>query len=122
MIELLAPAGNVESFYAAVNNGANAVYLGLKNFSARKNADNFTEDELVKAIGYAKVMGVKVYCALNTLVKQVELKDFFSALTKAVSLGINAIILQDIFIGKLIKEKLPNVELHLSTQAGINNV
>ena len=122
MIELLAPAGNVESFYAAVNNGANAVYLGLKNFSARKNADNFTEDELVKAIGYAKVMGVKVYCALNTLVKQVELKDFFSALTKAISLGINAIILQDIFIGKLIKEKLPNVELHLSTQAGINNV
>ena len=60
MIELLAPAGNIESFYVAVNNGANAVYLGLKDFSARKNADNFSEEELIAALDYAKVMGVKV--------------------------------------------------------------
>ena len=122
MIELLAPAGNIESFYVAVNNGANAVYLGLKDFSARKNADNFSDEELITALDYAKVMGVKVYCALNTLVKQSELQDFFGAIVKACSLGVDAIILQDIFLGKLIKKEIPDLELHLSTQAGINNV
>ncbi|MBQ8178242.1 MAG: U32 family peptidase [Clostridia bacterium] len=122
MAEILAPAGNLNTFYVAVNSGANAVYLGLKDFSARKSADNFSYDELQTALDYARVMGVKVYVALNTLVKDSELNDFFKAVLKLREMGVDAIILQDIFLGKFIHEQLPDVELHLSTQGGVNNI
>ena len=121
-MELLAPAGNLNTFYVAVGNGANAVYLGLKDFSARKSADNFSYDELSTAVKFARVMGVKVYVALNTLIKESELESFFDAVYKVYQIGVDAIILQDLFLGKYIHERLPSLELHLSTQGGVNNL
>lgn len=121
-MELLAPCGNLSTFYVAVGSGANAVYLGLKDFSARKSADNFSYEELEEAVKFARVMGVKVYVALNTLVKEKELEGFFDAVLKIRAIGVDAIILQDLFLGKFISERLPDVELHLSTQGGVNNV
>ena len=121
-MELLAPCGNLSTFYVAVGSGANAVYLGLKDFSARKSADNFSYEELEEAVKFARVMGVKVYVALNTLVKENELEGFFDAVLKIRAIGVDAIILQDLFLGKFISERLPDVELHLSTQGGVNNV
>lgn len=121
MIELLAPAGNEECFFAAINNGADAVYLGLDSFSARKNAGNFTKDNINYFVSYAHTTGVKVYVALNTIVKDEELKDFLLTASYACSAGADALIVQDVFLGKLLREYFPDIELHLSTQAGINN-
>lgn len=122
MIELLAPAGNEECFFAAINNGADAVYLGLNSFSARKNAGNFTRDNIRFYVSYAHAVGVKVYVALNTLIKDCELEDFIAAAKTAYEAGADALILQDVFSGKILKGVLPDCELHLSTQAGVNNL
>ncbi len=122
MIELLAPAGNEECFFAAVNNGADAVYLGLSSFSARKNAANFNEENISYFVSYAHAVGVKVYVALNTIVKDPELSDFIKTAGIALSAGADALIIQDIFLGKLLKEIYPDCVIHLSTQAGVNNV
>lgn len=121
-MEILAPAGNLKTFYVAVGSGANAVYLGLKDFSARKGADNFSYEELEEALKFARVMGVKVYVALNTLVKESELKGFLNTVITLRKMGVDAIILQDIFLGKYIHERVKDVELHLSTQGGVNNL
>ena len=120
-MELLAPAGNEECFFAAVNYGANAVYLGLSEFSARKNAGNFTFERLPFIISYAHVFGVKVYVAVNTVVKTDELESYFSAVGKAYEAGADAFIVQDVFFGRALKRAFPNITLHLSTQAGVNN-
>ena len=122
MIELLAPAGNEECFFAAVNNGADAVYLGLSSFSARKNAANFNEENIGYFVSYAHAVGVKVYVALNTIVKDGELSDFIKTAGVALSAGADALIIQDIFLGKVLKEIYPDCVIHLSTQAGINNL
>ncbi len=119
MLELLAPCGDLKTYYIAVNSGADAVYLGLSDFSARKNAVNFTEEELCKAVRHAHILGVKVYVAFNTLVKQSELPAFFETLKKAYQIGVDAFILQDVFLGKYIRAEFPNIALHLSTQAGV---
>ena len=121
-MEILAPAGNKENLIAAINGGANAVYLGLTNFSARKGADNFSFDDLKFAINYAKTFNVKVYLTVNTIVKNLELNDFINTILKANSLGVDAFILQDVFLGKYLKRLIPNINLHLSTQAGVSNV
>lgn len=121
-MEILAPAGNLKTFYVAVSSGANAVYLGLKDFSARKGADNFSYEELNEALRFARVMGVKVYVALNTLVKESELKGFLDTVIKLRKIGVDAIILQDLFLGKYIHERVEDIELHLSTQGGVNNI
>lgn len=122
MCEILAPAGDEKSFFAAIGAGANAVYLGLSDFSARKNAANFSLDNLKKYIEFAHVFKVKVYVAMNTLVKDDELDSFTSCLVAAHNLGADAIIMQDIFLGKLIKERYPEITLHLSTQSGCCNI
>lgn len=122
MIELLAPAGNDECFFAAINNGADAVYLGLNSFSARKNAGNFTRDNIRYYVSYAHTVGVRVYVALNTLIKDCELDDFIAAAKTAYEAGADALIVQDVFLGRILKGVLPDCELHLSTQAGINNL
>jgi len=122
MIEILAPAGDEKSFEAAINSGADAVYLGLDVFSARANAENFTFDSLGKTIRRAHIAGAKVYVAMNILVKNDELDDFISSLLKAYSLGADAVIMQDVFLGKYIHSVYPDITLHLSTQAGVNNV
>lgn len=122
MVEILAPVGNLNNLISAINAGADAVYLGLKDFSARKSADNFDFEELKYAVAYAKTFNVKVYLTVNTLVKESEINDFLSAINTAYSCGVDAFILQDIFLGKFIKDIMPNAVLHLSTQAGVCNV
>lgn len=118
-MEILAPAGNKECAYAAIQSGADAIYLGYSAFSARAGAENFDEEALQEIIKTARFSGVKVYLAMNTLVKEGELEGFVSTLLKVWSLGVDAIILQDLFLGKYIHETYPDVVLHLSTQAGV---
>ena len=121
MTEILAPAGNEESAYAAINAGADAIYLGLQSFSARSSAGNFSEEALSSLIARAHLFGVKIYVALNTLVKDAELEDFVSAAVKAHNLGADALIVQDIYLGAYLKKTYPQMCLHLSTQAGVCN-
>lgn len=121
-MELLAPAGNEECFFAAIDNGADAVYLGLSGFSARKNAGNFNKDNIAFYVNYARNLGVKVYVALNTLVKDCETEAFLKEAEYALSAGADALIIQDIFFAPLLKSRFPSCVLHLSTQAGVNNV
>ena len=119
--EILAPAGNLQTAKIAIKSGANAVYLGLSSFSARANAENFDETALLETLKYAKLFGVKVYVAMNTIVKESEREEFLKALLRVWSLGVDAIILQDLFFGKAIHEAYPDIVLHLSTQAGVCN-
>ncbi len=121
MLEILAPAGNFECAAAAIDNGADAVYLGLNAFSARQGADNFDEAGLFAVLEKAHFCGAKVYLAMNTVVKNEELDAFFENLLFAWNAGIDALILQDPFLGRLIHEKYPEIVLHLSTQAGVCN-
>lgn len=121
MTEILAPAGNKDCALAAINNGANAIYLGYCAFSARQGADNFTEDTLKEIVTKAHFTGVKVYVAMNTAIKDSEREEFLQTLLTVWSIGVDAIILQDALLGKWIKRIYPEIELHLSTQAGICN-
>ncbi len=122
MSELLAPAGDISCANAAIDAGADAIYLGLKNFSARASAGNFGEEELAALCARAHVLGVRVHAALNTLVKQSEVKDFVGAVIAAHNAGVDAVIIQDIFLGAYLKRTYPQLTLHLSTQAGVNNI
>lgn len=120
--EILAPAGNVESLKAAVIGGADAVYLGLKDFSARAKAENFSLDELSDAVEYAHLYGVKVYVAVNTLIKDSELKSVISLIQRASEKGADAFIIQDIGLLYEIRNQVKGIPLHASTQMGIHNV
>ena len=102
-IELLAPVGSFEALKAAVQNGANAVYLGGKDFSARASANNFDRDELREAVRYAHIRNVQVFVTANTLIKQDEIESFVEYAKYLYDIDIDAIILQDIGIAKLIK-------------------
>ena len=121
-LELLAPVGCEENFYAAVNFGADAVYIGLSEFSARKNAGNFSLERLPYVLSYAHLFGVKVYVAVNTLIKNAELDGYFETIKQAYICGADAFIVQDVFFGRYLKSLFPDIVLHLSTQAGINNL
>lgn len=121
MTEILAPAGDEQSAYAAINAGANAIYLGLSAFSARSNAKNFGFGELKNLIDFAHIFGVKIYVAMNTLVKDGELEEFIKTAVKVHNLGSDALIIQDIYLGAYLKREYPQMCLHLSTQAGICN-
>lgn len=121
VVEILAPAGNIECARAALNAGADAIYLGYSSFSARAGAENFGDDELKEIVREAHLYGAKVYAAMNTLVKDGELSEFISALLKVWNAGADAIIMQDIFLGRAVKSAYPEIELHLSTQAGVCN-
>ncbi len=121
MSEILAPAGSENSALAAINAGADAIYLGLDRFSARSSAENFNMEEFVKILSYAHAMGVKVYAALNTVVKNSELKSFLDTCAEVWNAGADALIIQDVFLGKFIKARFPQIKLHLSTQAGTCN-
>lgn len=122
MIELLAPAGNAECAKAAIDNGADAIYLGYSSFSARQSAGNFDASALRAVIEKAHFCGVKVYVAMNTIVKDSETEDFLKTLLSVWKMGADAIIMQDVFLGRAIHEKYPEIVLHLSTQAGICSV
>ncbi len=119
MLEILAPAGNLQCAKTAIASGANAIYLGLQAFSARQSADNFEETALKDLLVRAHFCGVKVYVAMNTVVKTNELDGFLSCVVSAWNMGVDAIILQDIFLGKWLKANYPEMVLHLSTQAGV---
>lgn len=118
-VELLSPAGNYETFLAAVKAGCNAVYLGGNKYSARAYADNFSDDEIRKAILYAHLFSVKVYMAVNTLCKEQELDDLINYMTPFYESGLDGVIIQDIGVLLKIKENFPGLELHASTQMTI---
>lgn len=125
MLEILAPAGSYDSALAAINNGANAIYLGLdSSFSARQGAENFDRDAFRSIVLHAHLCEVKVYVALNTVIKDtgVEFDNFIEDLLFAWNEGADAIILQDPFLGKMIHTAYPEIVLHLSTQAGVCNL
>ena len=115
-VELLAPVGSFEALKAAVQNGANAVYLGGKDFGARASANNFDRDELKEAVKYAHIRGVQNFVTTNTLRKENEIEDFLEYAKFLYDIDVDAIILQDIGMARLIKRELPDFELHASTQ------
>ena len=119
--ELLVPAGDMECLYQAVANGADAVYLGCKSFGARKFARNFDNEEIVKAIKYAHLYGVKIYVTMNTLVKDDEVDSFLNQVEFLHKNNVDAIIVQDFGMICLLREVFPNLEIHASTQANTSS-
>ncbi|WP_207651558.1 peptidase U32 family protein, partial [Mogibacterium pumilum] len=120
-IELLVPAGGMEQFLAAVENGADAIYVGGKFFNARAGAHNFKEEELILALDYAHKRGVKVYVTMNTLLSDDELEPALRYASFLHDSGVDAIIVQDIGFGELVRKALPELEMHMSTQATITD-
>ena len=120
--ELLSPAGNMESFFAAVENGADAVYFGLESFSARASARNFSLDDASKAIAYAHKESIKVYITLNTLIKTFELEKVVDILLALEEMRPDSIILQDLGLLYLVQSKFPEFKIHASTQMSIHNL
>ncbi len=119
--ELLLPAGNIEAFHAAVKGGADAVYLGLKNFNARGRAKNFLVHQLQSLIKEAKKSNVRVHITLNTLVKNSELPELLDTLYMLSQTEIDAVIIQDLGTYYLIKKYFPNLKIHASTQMSVHN-
>lgn len=115
-VELLAPAGNYESFMGAINAGADAVYLAGEKFGARAYADNFTDEEICRAIDYAHLFRKKVYLTVNTLVKEREMEELYSYLRPFYRCGLDAVIIQDLGVLEFIKRNFPGMQLHVSTQ------
>ncbi|MBR6767560.1 MAG: U32 family peptidase [Clostridia bacterium] len=120
-MELLAPAGNMEALKAAVQNGADAVYLGAGNFNARRNAGNFDEETLGEAVKYCHARGVKVHVTLNTLVREDELEDLAETVRMLNMSGADAVIVQDFGVVRALKQIAPEIELHASTQMAVHN-
>lgn len=121
-VEILAPAGGFEALRAAVRCGANAVYLGGKSLNARRNASNFTDEELADAVKYCHARGVKVYLTLNTLVADGELETAYAAVRLACSSGADALILQDIGLAAMVRQVCPDMPLHASTQMSVQSI
>lgn len=121
-VEVLVPAGSYENFIAAVNNGADAVYLGGSAFSARANAVNFSNDEIASAVRYAHVRGVKVYVALNTLVEDTKFHEAWEFAKFCYECGIDALIVQDLGILSMLKACFPDFKLNASTQMTVHNL
>lgn len=119
--ELLSPAGNIESLYQAVHNGADAIYISGKNYGARKFADNFTIEEMEHATKYCHLYGVKVYVTVNTLIYESEIEEFINYIKELVRINVDALIMQDIGMISLVKQKFPNLEIHASTQCHNHN-
>jgi len=119
--EILAPAGSLDAFEAALNSGADAVYLGVDNFNARAKCDNFNLSNIGDVIARAHLFGVKVYVTLNTLIADSEIKQFLSTVGVLYNAKADAFITQDIGMAMLIKKLYPSAVLHASTQMGIHN-
>lgn len=120
-VELLLSAGNEECLRAAVNNGADAVYLGLNKFNARQSAANFNENNIADAIEYCHKRNVRVYIVFNILVKNNEIEQYFELMDIAYSAKADAVIIQDPCFIPIIKKNFPGLEIHLSTQATVVN-
>ena len=120
--EILAPAGSFEALTAAVRCGANAVYLGGKTFNARRNASNFSDDELRQAVEYCHARNVKVYLTLNTLVGDGELETAYDAIASACNANIDALILQDTGLAALVRRVSSSMPMHASTQMSVQSI
>lgn len=121
-IELLAPAGNMDCLVAAVLAGCDAVYLGGSLFGARAFSKNFNDDELIEAIKYAHLYGVKVYVTVNTLIYENEVDDFLNYIEFLHKNNVDAVIIQDLGMFDLVRKTFPNLEIHISTQMHIHNL
>ena len=122
MLELLAPAGSMDSLKAAVQNGANAVYLGVGAFNARQSAKNFTPQTLAEAVKYCHIRGVKVHLALNTLVSDREMGELCELIRNASTAGVDAFIVQDLGVIQQCRKIAPHIPLHGSTQLTVHNL
>ncbi len=121
-IEILAPVGGREQLIAAVRSGADAVYFGASSFNARRNAENFTDEDFIGAVKYCRERGVRVYITLNTVFKDSELKEFCDTLALIAKSGADAVILQDMGAVAIVKECCPDIPMHASTQMAVHNV
>ena len=119
MMELLSPAGGFDSLIAAVQTGADAVYMGFGAFNARRSAKNFTDEEFASAVSYCHLRGVRVFLTLNTLLTDRELAQAADSLKKACAMGVDAILVQDWGLLTLAREIVPDVPLHASTQMSL---
>lgn len=119
--ELLVPAGNMDCLKQAVYNGCDAVYLACKSFGARKFANNFDNDEIIEAIKFCHLYGVKIYVTMNTLVKNNEVDSFIDQARFLHKNGVDALIVQDFGMICYLREKFPNLEIHASTQANVSS-
>ena len=119
MAELLSPAGSQEALVAAVQSGADAVYMGFGAFNARRNARNFTDEDFASAVSYCHLRGVKVYLTLNTLVTDRELPAAADALRKASAMGVDAVLIQDWGLFTLARDMVPDLPVHASTQMSL---
>ena len=120
-VELLSPAGNMDTLISAVNNGADAVYVGGKMFGARAFAPNFSNSELKKAVKYCHVYGVKLYVTANTVVFENEIDEFLDYMKFLYEIGVDAVIMQDLGMISLVRRLIPDLEVHASTQINIHN-
>lgn len=121
-IELLSPAGNFEMLKSAIKCGADAVYFSGKNFGARKYANNFSDSEIVDAIKYAHLYGVKVYITINTLIKDDEIATFLDYVEFLHKNNVDAVLMQDLGMIQLVRKTFPNLEIHASTQFHAHNI
>jgi putative protease len=119
--ELLAPAGSLEAFFAAMEKGADAVYCGLQDFSARARAKNFSAAQVERMLAYAHADGKRIYVTLNTLVKEKELPQLVDTLAALAGMRVDGVILQDLAVARLIRNHFPSIPLHASTQMTIHN-
>ena len=115
-VEILAPAGSYESMVAAVNAGADAVYIGGSRFGARAYANNLDEEAMIRAIDFVHLHGCKIYMTVNTLVKEKELPELYSYLKPYYEAGLDAVIVQDLGVFTYIHEHFPELPIHVSTQ------
>ncbi len=122
MLELLAPAGSMEALRAAVQNGANAVYLGCGTFNARQGAKNFTVQTLAEAVKYCHVRGVQVHLTLNTLVSDREMNEVCGLIRQAATVGVDAFIVQDLAVVQLCMQIAPQIPIHGSTQLTVHSL
>ena len=122
MLELLSPAGSMEALKAAVQNGANAVYLGCGAFNARQSAKNFTPQTLAEAVKYCHVRGVAVHLTLNTLVSDREMEEVGTLIRHAATCGVDAFIVQDLGVVQLCRRIAPRVPIHGSTQLTVHSL
>ena len=120
--ELLAPVGSAEHLRTAILSGANSIYLSGENFGARKYAENFTVPEIREAVKYAHLHNVKVYVTVNTLIKEGELEKVSDYLLELYKMGVDAVLIQDIGLVKIINENIPKLRIHASTQMNIHNI
>ena len=122
MLELLAPAGSMEAVAAAVQNGADAVYLGYGDFNARRNAKNFSEEEFAAAVSYCHLRGAKVYLTLNTLLTDRELPKAAEVAAQASAIGADAVLIQDLGVLRMLRQVVPDLPVHASTQMTLHNL